>query len=205
MTPGAKAWSAGRPRHVIDKQKSRKTVTAIVLATALFPPAAWSVEQDTAARAEELWKEGARLYLDERYETAIDRYEQSLALQPTARTLTYLARSLYELDRREEAVEHVRRAIDLDPEYANAYGVLGTYLIELERPGEAIPPLRKASEMPGYCCPHFAHYQLGRAYLMQGKIDKAKTELRASISVNPRFRPPLRLLERIRSGSFKSL
>jgi len=179
-------------------------LTVVLLIASLQPGTASGVGSDTPReRAYSLWKEGAGLHLEKKYKAAIDRYNEALALHPTARTHTYLAWSLSELERYEEAAGQARKAIELDPEYPNAYNDLGSYLIELKRPAVAIPWLEKATTMKEYCCPHYSYYQLGRARLMQGRVEAAEEALRASIAVNPRYRPAWELLRLIREDGLK--
>lgn len=164
-----------------------------------------NVSADRVGRAHALWKEGAGLHLEKDYQSAIERYRRALALHPTARTHTYLAWSLSRLGRYHEAVSHCRRAIELDPGYPNAYNDLGAYLVELGRPGEAIPWLRRAAGFRDYCCPHYAHYQLGRALLLQARVEDARRELKTSLSIRPDYRMPRHLLQRIRLRGLKGL
>lgn len=183
------------------------------LATTLLWGMAWAaganggdgVSSDPAERAQELWKQGAGLHLETDYAGAIERYRRALRLHPTARTHTYLAWSLSRLGRYEEAVSHCRRAIELDPGYPNAYNDLGAYLIELGRPGEAIPWLRRAAGLSDYCCPHYAHYQLGRALLLQARVQEARSELETSLSMRPDYRIARRLLDSIRTRDLRGL
>lgn len=160
---------------------------------------------DAVERARALWKEGAGLHLEQKYETAIARYRRALRLDPTARTHTYLAWSLSKLGRFDEAVDHCRRAIELNPDYPNAYNDLGAYLIELGRPGEAITWLRRAAGFSNYCCPHYVHYQLGRALLLQARVTEARRELETSLSIRPNYGLAKRLLRSIRSRGIKGL
>jgi len=151
-----------------------------------------------AERAHDLWVQAARLHVEGNYEAALATYREALALHPTARIHNYMAWSLSELDRYQDAVDHCRAAIRLDPEYPNAYNDLGAYLIELGRPSEAEPWLRRAMGMDGYCCPHFPHYQLGRALLMEGRVEQAVPELQRALAIRPRYRPAIDLLIEIR-------
>jgi len=164
-----------------------------------------SSEAAEAEWARQLWKEGAGLHLEADYQAAIERYRRALELQPTARIHTYLAWSLSRIGRYQEAIRHCRRAIELDPDYPNAYNDLGAYLIDLGRPGQAIPWLRRAIEISDYCCPHYAHYQLGRAFLLQAKVEDARRELKASLSIRPNYGAARRLLQSIRARNLKGL
>lgn len=154
--------------------------------------------EEPRERAELLWREGANLHVEREYEAAVERFRRALALHPTARTHTWLAWSLSRMGRMQEAVTHCRRSIALDPEYPNAYNDLGSYLIDLDRPREAERWLRQALEFDDYCCPHYAWYHLGRALLLQGRIDEAMEALETSLQHRSNYRPPLQLLIMLR-------
>lgn len=180
----------------------------VALAAVVHGGAAYGYDNDPAdsiERARALWKEGAGLHVEADYQGAIDRYRRALRLHPTARTHTYMAWSLGRLGRYREAVSHCRRAIRLDPGYPNAYNDLGAYLIELGRPGEAIPWLRRAVGLSDYCCRHYAHFQLGRALLLQARVQEARRELETSLSIRPDYRIARWLLQGIRLRGLKGL
>jgi Tfp pilus assembly protein PilF len=88
--------------------------------------------------------------------------------------------------------------VELDPAYPNAYNDPGAYLVELGRPREAEPWLRRAMEMPDYCCPHFPHYQMGRALLIEGRVAAANRSLERAPGIHPGYRPAIDLLCEIR-------
>lgn len=175
---------------------------------ALCPAAAPAYDNgstDPAGHARTLWKQGAELHLEGDYPGAIEHFRSALKFSDTALIHTYLGWSLSKLGRFDEAVEECRRAIALDPDYPNAYNDLGAYLIGLNRPREAVPWLRKATELPGYCCPHYAYYQLGRAMLMQARVEEAIHYLEAALALRPRYQPARALLYRIQSRGLKGL
>ena len=151
-----------------------------------------------AARAEALWLEGASAHVEGRYKDAIERFRQALAIHPSARTHTWLAWSLSESGDKRAAVRHCRRSIELDPAYPNAYNDLGSYLIDLGRPHEALPWLRRAIAFDDYCCPHYAWYHLGRALLLLGRPDAAIEALEHAIDRRPNYRPAIELLVLLR-------
>ena len=179
----------------MPRTASRLAVFALLSVVSL---AGGGAEEPDARAAQRLWKEAAGLHVEGRYEAAIELYRRALERHPSARIHNYLAWSLSELGRYEGAVEHARRAIELDPTYPNAYNDLGAYLIELGRPHDAEPWLRRAMDMEGYCCPHFPHYQMGRALLLEGRVNEAAEELQRALAIHPRYRPAIDLLHEIR-------
>lgn len=186
----------------------RALLAAALLCAAAHTNAAPGDDEDAAGsvdRARALWKEGATLHLEEDYPAAIARYRSALRLRPTARTHTYLAWSLSRLGRYREAVRNCRRAIELDPGYPNAYNDLGSYLIDLGRPGDAIPWLKRAAQFTDYCCPHYIHYQLGRAMLLQARVEDARRELETALAIRPNYTAARRLLRSIETRGLKGL
>lgn len=186
------------------------TAATVVLAVALaVAPCATADDAgdgaDPATRAHALWKEAAGLHIDGEYEKAVEVYRHALEIHPTARIHNYLAWSLSELGRYDDAAEHSREAIHLDPEYPNAYNDLGAYLVEQGRAKEAEPWLRRATKMDGYCCTHFAWYQLGRSLLLQTRIDEAREALRTSLTIHPGYQPAAELLTELRERGLQGM
>ncbi len=88
----------------------------------------------------------------------------------------------------------------MDSDYGNPYNDIGVYLIQLGRPEEAVPWLHKAIAAKRYCCYEFAHANLGRVLLSQGKIDEAKRSFERALSHNPEYVPAIAGLELIREN-----
>ena len=70
------------------------------------------------------------------------------------------------------AVENLRSAVELEPQFAEAHYNLGILLMELDQSGEAILPLEQAKDID----PEVLDYTvaLGRAYAATGKVDDAE-------------------------------
>ena len=116
---------------------------------------------------EEAWEEFARAYelqmrgeLDE----ALEAYQRSLTLHPTAEAMTFYGWTLSFQGRIEEAIEACKKAIEIDPDFGNPYNDIGAYLLQLGRPAEAIPWLERATRAPRYDSPQFPHANMGTAY-----------------------------------------
>jgi tetratricopeptide (TPR) repeat protein len=171
---------------------------AVMLAALLAPvyPGTADGEPPKSAseRAETLWLEGASLHVEGDYETAIERFRAALALDPTGRAHTWLAWSLSELGKLQQAVDHCRVSIRIDPEYPNAYNDIGSYLLDLGHPREAEHWLRRALEFDDYCCPHYAWYHLARSLLLQGRPAAAMDAVEQSVEQRSNYRPAVELL-----------
>ena len=146
-------------------------------------------------RAYVLWEQGYVLHLNGRYRAAVDSFRESIEILPTAEGHTFLGWSLSMLGQIEEALAECRKAIALDPDYGNPYNDIGVYLIELGRPDEAVPWLEKAISAKRYCCYQFAHYNLGRVRLVQGKLDAAKRSFERALRQDPDYLPARMALE----------
>ncbi len=85
--------------------------------------------------------------------------------------------------RYEESISSLRRAIEIDPDYANAYNELGNVYLDLDRPAEA----RKAFEAGLKRDRTLAklHKNLGRTALAEGHPEEAIQRLEKALSLYP--------------------
>src|SRR5262249_23233542 len=89
--------------------------------------------------------------------------------------------------KREEAVGHFRKAITLDPKYAQAHVNLGVALNAQGRPAEAARHFKKAIALnPKYI---LAHAALGQALLALGRWPEARDATRRSLDLMPPRHP----------------
>ncbi len=134
-------------------------------------------------------------------EDSADLYERSLRLFPTAEGHTFLGWvHSFEGDV-DRAIAECQRAIEVDPTFGNPYNDIGAYLIELQRPDEAVPWLQKALGADRYCCYFYAHTNLGRAYLLTGREQLARRHLEEALKVNPAYEPAKEMLKRVDRGT----
>jgi tetratricopeptide (TPR) repeat protein len=92
--------------------------------------------------------------------------------------------ALTKLGRNEEALAPLGRAIELDPDNAEAHSNLAFALIALGRTEEALSHYRRALEiLPTYAD---AHSNYGRALQQRGEIEAALQHLRAAVRYDPR-------------------
>ncbi len=86
--------------------------------------------------------------------------------------------------RHEKALESLRKALELDPSYADAYALMGGIYTYTGNPAQAIPLLRTAMRLNpdgGYL-----YFQiLGRAYLFENDIEQSLLNLREALARNP--------------------
>src|SRR5512143_748004 len=117
---------------------------------------------------------------------AIEHYQHSVAVHPTAEAHTFLGWTLSFQGRLEEATQECLRAIEIDPEFGNPYNDIGVYLMQQDRLDEAIPWLERAKRAPRYEPRHFPFMNLGRVYLKQRRWWEALREFEGAVRIAPK-------------------
>src|SRR6266436_5923392 len=101
-------------------------------------------QEERFQKAVELLQEAYRLQMEGELDAAIERYQQSIALHPTAEAYTFLGWTYSFQGRLEDAIAQCKEAITVDADFGNPYNDIGSYLIKLGRLDEAIPWLESA-------------------------------------------------------------
>jgi tetratricopeptide (TPR) repeat protein len=156
-----------------------------------------SSEFKTRTLAQALFEEAVELQRRRQYPRAIELYTASLALHPGARTYAYRGWAHSFLGHYEQAIEDCRRALELDPQYGNAYNDIGAYLIELGRSDEAIAWLEQAIRTPRREARCYPFMNLARIYLGKGELRRALQTVRECLSVDPSYTPARQAVEQI--------
>ena len=112
----------------------------------------------------ELFEKAFMLQKQGEFDLAADLYLRSIELHPTAEAHTWLGWTYRHQGRLEDAIRECKKAIALDPDLGNPYNDIGAYLIELERPEDAIPWLERATTASRYESYQFPWFNLGRVY-----------------------------------------
>ena len=156
------------------------------------------MSQETVTRAWEVLQDAYQAQMEGDYERAVELYQSSLALYPTAEAHTFLGWTYHFQGKLDEAIAECKRAIEIDPEFGNPYNDIGAYMIELGRFEEAIPWLERAIEARRYEPRHFPHYNLGRAYLGKEMYGQAIRCFQEALHVEPRYSQARQALESLR-------
>src|ERR1700723_4044190 len=122
------------------------------------------MSQETLSRAWEVLQDAYQAQMEGDYERAIELYQSSLDLHPTAEAHTFLGWTYHFQGKLDEAIAECKRAIEIDPEFGNPYNDIGAYLIEQGRFDEAIPWLERAIVAPRYEPRPFPPFHLWRPY-----------------------------------------
>ena len=158
-------------------------------------------EHSPPERAKQLWEIGYVRHVLGLYEPAIEAYRASIALHPTAEAHTFLGWTYSHQGKVKAAIAECETAIRIDPEFGNPYNDIGVYLLELGQIDEAGAWFRKAIAAKRYCCYQFAHANLGRVLLAQGKIEEARTSFERALEHDPEYLPALIGVELIRQAT----
>jgi tetratricopeptide (TPR) repeat protein len=155
-------------------------------------------ESEDLRRATVLWRVAYRYQMDGELDRAIEHYQRSVALYPTAEAHTFLGWSLSFQGRLEEATAECLRAIEIDPDFGNPYNDIGVYLIQQGQLDEAIPWLEKAKQARRYEPRQFPFMNLGRVYLKQERWWDALREFEGAVQAAPGDVPAAKMLHQLR-------
>ena len=149
--------------------------------------------------AERYFKQAYAMQTDGKIDDAIEAYQKSIAVYPTAEAHTFLGWAYSMKGRYQEAIEECHQAIHLDPDFGNPYNDIGAYLIETGKTEEAMPWLEKAVQAKRYDSHCYPHYNMGRVWEMKGDWGQALECYQNSISENPNYTLAKRAISRILS------
>ena len=136
-------------------------------------------------RAIELWREAYGHQMAGELERAIEVYQESIRVCPTAEAHTFLGWTYSFQGRLDEATAECHRAIAVDPDFGNPYNDIGVYLMQQDKLDEAIPWLERAKRARRYEPRQFPYMNLGRIFLKQGKWRDALREFESAVQVAP--------------------
>lgn len=135
----------------------------------------------------ELFRQAYERHMQGDLDLAVMLYRRSIELHPTAEAYTFLGWTYRFQGKIEEAINECKNAILIDPTYGNPYNDIGAYLIELDRPDEAIPWLERALASKRYEAYHYPWYNLGRVYVMKELYNKARRCFERALEIEPGY------------------
>lgn len=147
--------------------------------------------------ARRLFHQGFIYQMHADLETAIDVYDASLDVAPSAESYTFRGWSRSFLGDVDGAIEDCKRAIDTDPTLGNPYNDIGCYLLERGDLDEAESWFEQAKDAERYEAPHFPYLNLARLHLRRGDEAKALDAARESARINPKDPTTRKLLDRL--------
>jgi tetratricopeptide (TPR) repeat protein len=156
-------------------------------------------ERQTHEEATKLWQEAYGYQMKGELDRAIELYQRSIEVYPTAEGHTFLGWTMSFQGRLEEATRECLRAIEIDPEFGNPYNDIGVYLMQQDKLDEAIPWLEQAKQATRYEPRQFPFMNLGRIYLQQRRWWEALRELEGAVRLAPGDVRAAKMLHRLRA------
>src|SRR6185436_14764739 len=144
-------------------------------------------QEERFQKALELFREAYRRQMEGDLDGAIDHYQRSIALHPTAEAHTFLGWTYSFQGRLEDAIAQCKEAIAVDADFGNPYNDIGSYLIKMDKLDEAIPWLERAIKAPRYEPRHYPHCNLGQVYWAKGQLTKAVSEFERALEIEPDY------------------
>jgi Tfp pilus assembly protein PilF len=154
--------------------------------------------EESRSRAMSLWELGTEALLTGDVPRAIDLFTESLKAAPTAEGYTFRGWAYSYQGRFEDAIAECRKAIATDPGFGNPYNDIGSYLVHLGRPDEAVDWFEKAKRAARYEPRHFPYLNLGRLYFARGQAAEATREFEEVLRLNPGDPLARAFMERLR-------
>src|ERR1700691_6545526 len=99
------------------------------------------MSQETLSRAWEILQDAYQAQMEGDYERAVELYQTSLELFPTAEAHTFLGWTYHFQGKIGAAIAECKRAIAVDPEFGNPYNDIGSHLHQLGKYDAALPRL----------------------------------------------------------------
>ncbi len=153
---------------------------------------------DRRQLAEQLFQKAYMLQMEGDLDRAVELYQESIDLCPTAEAYTFLGWTYRFQGRLNDAIAECRKAIDVDPSFGNPYNDIGAYLIEQGKHEEAIPWLVQATESERYESYHYPWYNLGRAHVALEAYNRARECFTKALIIQPDYRLAEDALEKVR-------
>ena len=130
-------------------------------------------------------EEGVKLHYDNKYQAAIDKYNEALKLKPNF-DMIYLNRGVAyaELAQYERAIEDYNKVIELNPKFFGVYYNLGITYYDLKDYNRAIQNYTKAIELNSKL--DMAYMNRGNVYSDLGQYEHAMIDYNKAIKLNPK-------------------
>lgn len=127
-------------------------------------------------------------------------YQMSLDIFPTAEAYVALAWTVAQRGSVAEAIAHCRAALEIAPDFGNAFNDIGVYLLrqsdtEDDRDerrrltDEAVEYFEQAIRAPRYDCRNYPYYHLGRIREQAGQFSEARDLYHRSLQLDDGFAP----------------
>jgi superkiller protein 3 len=172
-----------------DVSRQWGVVVAVLAAIFLAGCASMREAEMKRLQARNTYERGLTNVRDRQVASALSAFQEAISLDETVAVYRNALGLLYlqELRRPDLALDEFRRAVEIEPTYADAQLNTGIALAELARWEEATGAYRKAIAIPTLAVPHIAYQNLGLALFHLKRYPEAKDALRFAISLEPQM------------------
>jgi len=137
-------------------------------------------------RAQAAYERGLSYLNDKQPVPALVAFREAVTVNPTEpRYRDSLGLLLLDLGQIPQALAELKKALELDPRFADGYFHLGVALAESRSWEDAVKSYHTAIGLPTLTVPDLVHSSLGMALYNLKRYREAETALRYAISLNP--------------------
>lgn len=160
------------------------SIVTLFIVTFVSGQARGQAEQFDKAKAEDFNRQGIRKVALKDYDSAIGLFQKSIAVYPDLSPAHLnLGSTLTLADRPSEAIQHIKKGLQLNPASIIGFNQLGVAFEKIGKTDEAVEAFNTAIRLkPDYA---FAYLNMGATYLWADKDKKALTALEKSIKLDP--------------------
>ncbi|MBL8172945.1 MAG: tetratricopeptide repeat protein [Acidobacteria bacterium] len=155
------------------------------------------LEESLQNEALEWWQRGHTVQQQGRLKEAIECYDRSIEIFPTAEAYTFRGWAKSFQGKLSEAIADCHKAIAVDPDYGNPYNDIGAYLIQLGDLRAAIPWLKRAFTAKRYECPFYPRHNLGRVYEQLRDFPRALHYYKSAYLLNKNYTVAIEAFRRL--------
>jgi Tfp pilus assembly protein PilF len=130
---------------------------------------------------------------------AIELYQESITVFPTAEAHTFLGWVYSFQARYDEAIEQCLTAIRVDPTFGNPYNDIGSYLIAQGDWWSCVPWFQRALTAPRYESYAFPHFNLGRVFEERHRFLDAARHYGAALEQQPGYEAASQAVRRMQT------
>jgi tetratricopeptide (TPR) repeat protein len=148
-------------------------------------------------RAVEVFERANEAQMAGDYDRAIELYQESVEIFPTAEAYTFLGWTYSFLGEYDRAIAECLAAIAVDPAFGNPYNDIGSYLLAKGNFFDCERWFKLAIEAPRYEARAYPHFNLARVYEQRGKLLEAARHLGRALEEEPGYPAAYKALRKL--------
>ena len=206
-------------KHMIIKKNLMRSVSLVIfsLSTLVFVSGCVTTNGDGATTEKvvtpatekaEIYANLARGYIKKKqYAVAKGELEKALAIAPDHSKSNYIMGLLMiDIKEYDKVEQFMSKAVQLDPQNSAAAHDFGTFLCQTGKERRAVAYFDKAVGNPFFQRPELSLMRAGECLYKIGETERAESYLKKSLDTNPRLKPALFNLAKIKfdEGSYMS-